>query len=96
MFAQLNIIVAARRNTLVVPGEAVLAAAAGASPIVVTIDDSGKSHRQPVTLGLRNDRQVEILSGVEYGQLVATSGVNDPKDGDVVAPQVQQLTASSR
>jgi RND family efflux transporter MFP subunit len=93
MFAQLNIVTAARQNTLVVPREAILAAGAGSSRMVVAIDASGKTHRQPVTLGLQNERQAEVLSGLQYGQLAATSGMNDLKDGDLVAPQIRQLAA---
>lgn len=93
MFAELNIVTASSQNTLVVPRGAILTAGAGTSSMVVTIDGAGRAHRQPVTLGLLNDRVAEIISGLDYGELVATSGMNDLKDGDLVAPQVQQLTA---
>ncbi len=93
MFADLNIVTASRQNTLLVPRGAILSAGAGTSSMVVTIDNSGKAHRQPVTLGLLNDRLAEVVSGLDYGQLVATSGMNDLKEGDLVAPQIQQVTA---
>ena len=36
----------------------------------------------------------EILSGLDEGRLVATSTTPNLADGDVVAPQVERLTAS--
>ena len=51
---------------------------------------------QAVKLGLQSDQLAEILSGIDDGQLVATSSLNDLADGDVVAPQVQTTTAFVR
>jgi Cu(I)/Ag(I) efflux system membrane fusion protein len=93
MFARLNIITAARQNALVIPKEALLTPVAGAAPMVVAIGEDGKVHRQAVRVGLQSDKQAEILSGLADGQLVATSSLNDLNDGDIVAPQVQNLTA---
>jgi hypothetical protein len=64
------------------------------SPTVLTIDPSGMIHRQPVKLGLQNDQLAEILSGIDDGQLVATSNVNDLAEGDVVSPQIQGPTTA--
>jgi RND family efflux transporter MFP subunit len=95
MFARLNIVTADKPNALIVPKIAVLAGAPGAQsqPIVVAIDPSGRVHRQPVKIGLQNDQFAEILSGIDDGQMVATSSLNDLADGDVVAPQLQTTTA---
>jgi len=54
----------------------------------------GIIHRQPVKLGLQNDQQAEILSGLDDGALVATSGLNDLAEGDIVAPQIQGPTTA--
>ena len=93
MFARLSIVTAQKHNALVVPRTAILSGAQGTPPIVVAIDPSGRVHRQTVKLGLQNDQLAEILSGIDEGQLVATSSLNDLADGDVVAPQVQNTTA---
>ena len=97
MFARLSIVTAQKQNALVVPKAAVLSAAPGTSngqPMVLLIDPTGIVHRQPVQIGLQNDQQAEILSGVGDGQLVATSNLSDLADGDIVAPQIQTTTTA--
>jgi multidrug efflux pump subunit AcrA (membrane-fusion protein) len=96
MFARLNIITAEKQNALIVPKEAILTGAAGSQPLVIAIDPAGRVHRQPVQLGLQSARFAEILSGIDDGQIVATSSLNDLTDGDIVAPQVETRTALAR
>jgi RND family efflux transporter MFP subunit len=93
MFAQLSIVTAEKQNALIVPKQAVLTGTPGVEPLVITIDPSGRVHRQPVQLGLQSDTATEILSGIDDGQLVATSSLSDLTDGDIVAPQVDTRTA---
>jgi hypothetical protein len=61
--------------------------------MVLMIDDSGKVHKQPVSLGLQDDKFSEVLTGLDNGQLVATSSLSDLSEGDTVAPQVETRTA---
>jgi multidrug efflux pump subunit AcrA (membrane-fusion protein) len=97
MFARLSIVTAEKKNALLVPREAVLIGAPGSEPLVVAIDQaSGVVRRQPVRLGLQSDKFAEITTGIDDGQLVATSSLNDLTDGDVVAPQVDTRTALAR
>jgi multidrug efflux pump subunit AcrA (membrane-fusion protein) len=93
MFARLSIVTAEKLNALVVPREAVISGAAGTEPLVIAIDPAGRVRRQPVRLGLQSDRFAEILGGIDDGQLVATSSLNDLADGDIVAPVVDVRTA---
>ena len=55
----------------------------------MVVDDNSRARKVPVRLGLTGDRSVEILSGLNEGQLVVTSGVGQLTDGDHLAPQVQ-------
>ena len=96
MFARLNIITAARENTLLVPRQAVLSTAAGTLPSVMTIDGDGRVRKQQIRLGIQNEQFVEVVGGLNEGQLVATSGLNSLADGDIVAPQVETRTALAR
>jgi len=96
MFARLNIITAQKQNTLLVPTAALVSQSQGTDPTVIAIGDGNAVQRTPVRIGLRNDRVVEIVSGLSDGQLVATSGLNDLSDGDIVAPQVETRTAYAR
>jgi HlyD family secretion protein len=83
MFATLNIITADRHDTLLVPRQSLIGGA------VLTITSSGAVHRQPVKIGIQDDKSIEILSGIDDGQLIATSGVSDLTEGEIVAPQIQ-------
>jgi hypothetical protein len=95
MFARLSIVTAQKQGAVVVSRAAVLSPSAGSGtgsltqPAVLLIDPTGVIHRQAVQLGLVNDQQAEIVSGIDVGQLVATSNLSDLAEGDVVAPQVQ-------
>jgi HlyD family secretion protein len=68
MTANVTIIVEKRENTLIVPFRAV--ETEGGQAFVTLQTDAG-SQRVPVTLGLITDTQIEILSGVDEGDLVA-------------------------
>ena len=96
MFARLSIVTAEKPNALIVPREAVLIGAPGTDPLVITIDAAGRVHRQPVQLGLQSDRAIEISNGIDAGQLVATSSLNDLAEGDIVMPQVETRVALAR
>ncbi|MDQ6674601.1 MAG: efflux RND transporter periplasmic adaptor subunit, partial [Chloroflexota bacterium] len=87
MFARLSIITASSQDAVLVPREAILSDGSGAEPAVLSIDQSGTVHKHPVQLGLQSDRFAQIVAGVRVGELVATSGLSNLNDGDVVAPQ---------
>jgi hypothetical protein len=61
----------------------------------MVVDDTGLVHRQPVRLGLQNDTLEEIVAGLDLGQMVACSNLNNLNDGDVIAPQLEAPVASS-
>jgi len=82
MFARLSIVTAARHGTLLVAREAILKGDG-----VMSVD-GGSARSKHVKVGLQDERFAEILSGVDEGDVVATSGLADLKDGDVVSPQV--------
>jgi Cu(I)/Ag(I) efflux system membrane fusion protein len=88
MFAQLSIVTAEKADALTVPTSAVVASTPD-TPAVLTIDSTGRVHRQAVRLGLRNADSDEVLSGVDAGQLIATSSTDDLADGDIVSPQIR-------
>jgi RND family efflux transporter MFP subunit len=92
MFAQLSIISAQKHDALLVPNAALISA--DNHPRVVAIDSENTAHLQPVQLGIQDGAFTEILSGVNDGDLVATSGLSDIHDGQVVAPQTDTLNAS--
>ena len=62
----------------------------------MTIDSDGRVRKQQIRLGIQNEQFVEVVGGLNEGQLVATSGLNGLADGDIVAPQVETRTALAR
>ena len=57
------------------------------------IDPSNIVRATPITLGMVNDSRVQVTSGLDEGELVATGSISTLSDGQVVAPQVQAVTA---
>jgi HlyD family secretion protein len=93
MFATLSITTAEHHNTLLAPRQAILSGTPGVEPSVLAIDASGVVRRQPVKLGIQSDLFGEILSGIDDGQVVATSNLATLTDGEIVTPQLDTRTA---
>jgi membrane fusion protein (multidrug efflux system) len=47
----------------------------------VYVADQGKAHRKPITLGLMDDAQAEVIKGVKVGDSVITGGNYELEDG---------------
>lgn len=71
--------VARREAAICVPRAAV----AGQSVFVI---EGGSAHRRAVKVGLSNDSQTEILSGLKEGEIIAAIADEDLRDGSPVAP----------
>ncbi|MDJ0655600.1 MAG: efflux RND transporter periplasmic adaptor subunit [Xanthomonadales bacterium] len=83
-----------RRDVLAVSEAAVIQRSA--ANYVFTIDDERRAWRRDVTLGQRTYGRVEILSGLEAGELVVTEGTMSLRDGASVRLQGESpATASS-
>jgi HlyD family secretion protein len=75
-------------KALVVPSAAVVTANSGKSAVMV-IGSDGVAHQTPVTTGISDDGETQILSGLSPGQQVVTTGAASMDDGThvkVVAP----------
>jgi membrane fusion protein (multidrug efflux system) len=84
MFIEARLAVTTRSGAIVVPEDAVqpLRTANVAWAVV-----DGKASRRIVQLGTRSAGKVEILSGIEAGELVVVGGLERMADGMPVAPQ---------
>ncbi len=80
MFAKLALLVEEHPNALLVPQSAIVKNADGQAMVYVTNADNQVEQRS-VALGLTQDDQVEILSGLTEGDLVVTVGQADLEDG---------------
>ena len=94
LFARVSLILERRENALVAPEQAIVPL--GQTPFVYRVVD-GKAVMTPVKLGLRRPGQVEILDGLNTGDLVVTDGQLKIRDGAPVTvlppPGTQSPTA---
>lgn len=81
LFVRVSLDLTVHRHALVVPAEAVTSDIGGAYVYVV---DNGIARRRVIETGLRNDRLVEVTSGLEAGDRVVTVGQFRLQDGDPV------------
>jgi RND family efflux transporter MFP subunit len=67
-------------KALVVPSEAIVVATSGKSTVLV-IGADGVAHQTVVTTGLTDAGQMQILTGINAGQQVVTTGAASLDDG---------------
>ena len=86
MFANVNVTVQSRNGVLTVPTDALIPQ--GQDNFVLVVKDD-KADRRKVTLGLRNDANVEVTEGLQEGEQVVTRGNRTPlrPDDKVVVVQ---------
>jgi len=82
MFATISLVTNTRRNVPVIPRTSVINTYD--SWIVFVVNDQNISSRCEVSLGLENENFVEVLSGIEVGDMVVSQGQNFLSDGDLV------------
>lgn len=79
-----RIVVEAHPDAVVVPTDALLPE--GDATHVFVVDSEGVAHARTVTVGSRGEEGAEILSGVEPGEVVVTTGAYGVTDGAKVEP----------
>jgi membrane fusion protein (multidrug efflux system) len=84
MFIEARLATATRANAIVVPEDAVQPLRT--ANVVWAVTD-GKASRRVVQLGARSQGRVEILSGINAGELVVVGGLERMAEGMPVAPQ---------
>jgi multidrug efflux pump subunit AcrA (membrane-fusion protein) len=61
-------------NALIVPAEAIQTSSDGTSKFVMVIAPDSTAHKRPVTLGIQNADEVQILGGIAASDMVISSG----------------------
>ena len=84
MFIEARLATATRANAIVVPEDAVQPLRS-ANVVWAVVD--GKANRRVVTLGVRSAGVVEIVSGVQAGEVVVVGGLERMGEGAPVAPR---------
>jgi RND family efflux transporter MFP subunit len=94
MYAEVNLRLDYRSNVLSIPVSAVDLTAAEPSVYRVSADQSVSI--VPVKLGLETEDRVEVLSGLERGDMVVVGNRSALKAGDRVKPQIVNIAAGSK
>ena len=81
MFARINIVYDKHEGAMLVPKESVITEDKESSVFVV---DGEIARRRVVETGFRDDRRVEIVSGLEPGETIVTTGKGSLKEGTKV------------
>jgi membrane fusion protein, multidrug efflux system len=93
MFIEARLATAVRQNAVVIPEDAV-------QPLrtanIVWVVDKGKASRRVVTLGVRSQGFVEVLSGVSRGEVVVVGGLERMGEGMPLAGKPRTMGPSPR
>jgi multidrug efflux pump subunit AcrA (membrane-fusion protein) len=81
MFTRIKLVTRASINTVSIPSTAVFNYYDQDSVYLI---DGDEVQRQGVTLGLKSDQWIEILGGINVGELVVIQGINNLTDGSKV------------
>ncbi len=80
-FAQVELVLRRIEDALVVPTEALTSDVKGQKVFVV---NDGKAVERQVIVGIRQDRNIQIINGVNVGDTVVTKGILNVKQGGIV------------
>lgn len=72
MFAQVRLVIQEEKDTFAIPQKAIKTF--NDEFTVFVVDDQNKAQRKVVTIGISNDSETQITSGLEEGDLVITAG----------------------
>jgi RND family efflux transporter MFP subunit len=87
MYATVSIPLHTAANVLAIPLQAVQASGENQGTVLV-VDKSNRIQRHEVTLGLQSATDVEVISGLNAGDLVIFGDQSQYQPGQVVAPKV--------
>ena len=89
MFANVQLVLDAHRDVVVVPKKALVYEDEAPHLFVV---ENGRAVRRPVALGYQDPSRAEITDGVEVGEIVVLVGQSTLKDGSVVSAEDESGT----
>ncbi len=81
LFARINLVVETRNDALLVPEQAIIMR--GERAFVFAVQD-GKAMEREVMLGQRRKGEAEVMSGLEAGQEIVVSGIQQVSNGSSV------------
>jgi len=81
MFVKASFDIPSEKNGIIIPRNAISGSVKSANVYIVK---NGTAHKQPVTLGMAIDRNVEVLSGLVSGDSIVTAGLINVSEGSEV------------
>lgn len=90
MFANLDLTLKTRENSLVIPEAALVQLLEGDKALVFVVDKDSKIEAKTVKLGLRLAGFAEVLSGLQNGERVVIEGIQKVGPGAMVTPQSEK------
>jgi membrane fusion protein (multidrug efflux system) len=94
LFADVDLEIARRENTLLVPESAVVLDRHGT--FVWRVDDEDTAHRVPIEVGLRKGGRVEVTMGLRPGDTVVVAGTHKVSDGKKLQAAAPASTGQAR
>jgi RND family efflux transporter MFP subunit len=91
MFASVHLVIREENRALVIPRGAIKNY--NGDPTVYIIDENGAARRLPITLGLTNDSDAQIIAGLKEGDRVITAG--SVTDGSPVRIAAADLSSNT-
>jgi HlyD family secretion protein len=79
MFAAVSVLAAERQNTTLIPRDALIQLDDGG--VAVYVVEAGQAHQRTVEIGISDGERIEILAGLEPGEVVVVSGQPNLTDG---------------
>ena len=79
MFVEAKIVIGKKENVLVIPRKSILFKQ---NKTYVFVMDRNQVSQREITLGLAEEDHVEVLSGLEQGEVIVTVGVEGLEDGE--------------
>jgi membrane fusion protein, multidrug efflux system len=80
-FARIELLLSKNQRALMVPTQSVIPVLKGKKVFIV---QNGKAISVPVETGIRNDKQIEVTSGIHTGDTVITTGIMQLRDSMAV------------
>jgi membrane fusion protein, multidrug efflux system len=94
MFANLDLTLKLRENTIVVPESALLNM--GDRTAVYVVGPDSTAQLRPIKVGLRMPNQMEVLTGLKSGEVVVTEGLQKVRPGGAVKLAAPPSSDNSR
>ena len=86
MFVKIRFILEVTEDALMVPAESVIPELEGYKVFIATAD--GKVEQKRIEIGTRTESHVQVLSGLNEGDLVLTTGVMQARQGMSIQPTI--------